>query len=98
MKHARENRAVVQERTSMKEKSANRASQQDGRPYPSKNTINPNRGLNEDAQKQKTNQEEENETTNAYTDSTSNRNDTADNKQDNESKSSRNSKNNDERE
>jgi hypothetical protein len=63
----RDTQSVVQERTSLRDKSSHRNAQVSNRPNPSQNTINPNRGLNEDAQKQRTNQEEEEETTNAYT-------------------------------
>lgn len=63
----RDTQSVVQERTSLRDKSSNRNAQVSNRPNPSQNTINPNRGLNEDAQKQRTNQAEEDETTNAYT-------------------------------
>jgi hypothetical protein len=61
MKRGNDNRTGAQERTSMKDKSGHRNAQHSGRPNPSQNTINPNRGLNEDEQKRTTNQEEEDE-------------------------------------
>lgn len=71
MKRKNETSSVVQERTSMKDKSSHRNAQHSGRPNVSQNTINPNRGLNEDEQKRRTNQEEEDETTNAYSENSS---------------------------
>lgn len=80
MKPVRESRVGTPARTAMKDKSTARETQQNLRPHPSKDTINPNRGLNEDIQKQKTNQEEQHEITNSERDSSTNRNDSADRK------------------
>lgn len=74
MKRQRESRIGVQERTAMRDKNMHREQHQSLRPYPSKDTITPNRGINEDAQKQRTNQEEEDQATNARQSSEQDRN------------------------
>lgn len=75
MKHGNDNRTNVHGRTSMSDQSVRGNSLDNGRVNPSQSTPNPNRGLNEDEQKQTTNQEEEDEITNVGTKSSSDRGD-----------------------